>query len=153
MVLLQFSLTSTISTLAVAAVPELGFVLQAAGIGAALGSAVALRAQCRWRDVDTWQITTAWASLGLLSGVLIVAAAAPVVLEADDLVAGLQDAIVDRDSVAGELVVGAESASGGGSVRRERQRGGRGSVFRLSRCLRRCPPRLVRCEGARRGVP
>lgn len=76
MVLLQSSLTSATSTLAVAAVPELGFALQAAGIGAALGSAIALCAQRRWREVDTWRITTAWASFGLLIGFLVAAVAA-----------------------------------------------------------------------------
>ncbi|MGH2941414.1 MAG: hypothetical protein ACRDLN_01370 [Solirubrobacteraceae bacterium] len=71
MVLPQYSFFPTIWGLAVAAVPELGFVLQAAGLGAAAGSVVALCAQRRWRGVDTWRITTAWATLGLAVGVVV----------------------------------------------------------------------------------
>lgn len=44
---------------ALAPLPELGFALQLAGVGAAVGSAVALRAKHRAADVDTWRITTA----------------------------------------------------------------------------------------------
>lgn len=52
-------------------VPELGFLLQAVAIGTAVGAAVALRASRRDRHADTWAITTAWATLALLVGVLI----------------------------------------------------------------------------------
>jgi len=62
-----------VASLAVVPVPELGFVLQAGGVGAAIGSAVALRARRRDPDVDTWRITTAWATLGTIVGVAIVA--------------------------------------------------------------------------------
>ncbi len=34
------------------------------------------RAQRRWSDVDTWRVTTAWASLGLVLGLLMAAHAA-----------------------------------------------------------------------------
>lgn len=61
-----------VANLAVAPVPELGFVLQAAGLGAAIGSAVALRARARDAEVDTWRIATAWATLGMVVGVAIV---------------------------------------------------------------------------------
>lgn len=53
-----------------APVPEVAFILQVAAVGAALGSAVALRARRRDADVDTWRITAAWATLGLLVGVM-----------------------------------------------------------------------------------
>lgn len=56
--------------LALAPVPELAFALQLAGLGAALGAAVALRARRRWPTADTWRITTAWATLGLALGLL-----------------------------------------------------------------------------------
>lgn len=52
--------------------PELGFALQLAGFGAAIGSAVALRAKRRTPTADTWQITTRWATLGLVVGALLV---------------------------------------------------------------------------------
>jgi len=54
-----------------ASVPELGLVLQLAGLGAAVGAAVALRAKHRAATVDTWQITTAWATLGLVVGIVV----------------------------------------------------------------------------------
>lgn len=54
----------------VAPVPELAFVLQTTAVGTAIGSAVALRAKRRNPDVDSWSITTAWASLGLGLGAL-----------------------------------------------------------------------------------
>lgn len=56
---------------ALAPVPELGLVLQLAGFGAAIGSAVALRAKHRAPTVDTWRITTAWATLGLVLGAVV----------------------------------------------------------------------------------
>ncbi len=55
-------------SLALAPIPELGLALQLAGLGAAAGSAVALRARHRNPDVDAWRITTAWATFGLLVG-------------------------------------------------------------------------------------
>ena len=58
--------------LAVAPVPEVAFVLQAAAVGAAIGSAVGLRARRRDPHADTWRITTAWATLGLVAGAGIV---------------------------------------------------------------------------------
>lgn len=56
---------------ALAPLTELGFALQLAGVGAAVGSAVALRAKHRAADVDTWRITTAWATLGLAVGIAL----------------------------------------------------------------------------------
>lgn len=64
---------SVAALLAVAPVPELAFILQAAAVGAAIGSAVGLRARRRDVDADTWRITTAWATLGLIVGAGIVA--------------------------------------------------------------------------------
>ena len=55
-----------------APVPELAVALQAAAVGTAIGSAIALRAKRRNPDADTWAITTAWATLGLLCGGLAV---------------------------------------------------------------------------------
>ena len=63
---------AVVAGLAVAPVPELGFVLQAVGLGAAIGSAVALRARRHDADVDTWRVTTAWATLGMVVGAAIV---------------------------------------------------------------------------------
>ncbi len=54
----------------IAPLPELAFVLQTTAIGAALGSAVALRAKRRNPKADTWAITTAWAALGFAAGAL-----------------------------------------------------------------------------------
>lgn len=68
----QLPFVATYSPLAVTAVPEIAFALQLAGLGGAVGSAMALRAQRRWSDVNTWRITTAWASLGLVLGVLVI---------------------------------------------------------------------------------
>jgi len=53
-----------------APVPEVAFVLQVGAVGAAIGSAVALRARTRDADVDAWRITTAWATLGLVVGAI-----------------------------------------------------------------------------------
>jgi Na+/glutamate symporter len=58
--------------LSVSAVPELGLLLQLLALGTGVGSAVALRAKRRHRDADTWAITTAWATLGLIVGLAIV---------------------------------------------------------------------------------
>ena len=56
-----------------APVPEVAFALQVASVGGAVGAAVALRARRRDADADTWRITTAWATLGLVIGAGIVA--------------------------------------------------------------------------------
>lgn len=76
MTVLSFFLSAkarvVVASLAVAPVPELGFVLQIAGLGAAIGSAVALRARRRDPAADTWRITTAWATLGMIVGAAIV---------------------------------------------------------------------------------
>lgn len=55
----------------IAPVPELAFVLQITAVGTALGSAVALRAKRRNPQIDSWSITTAWATLGFLLGALV----------------------------------------------------------------------------------
>lgn len=65
------SLTVTFTS-ALAPITELAFVLQLAGLGAGIGSAVALRARHRDPDADTWRITTAWATLGLIVGSIAV---------------------------------------------------------------------------------
>lgn len=52
-------------------VPELDFVAQLVGLGAAVGAALALRMRRRHPEADVWAITTAWASLGAIVGVLI----------------------------------------------------------------------------------
>ena len=54
--------------------PQLAFVLQITAIGTAVGSGVAARAKRRNADADTWSITTAWATLGFVVGLGIVAA-------------------------------------------------------------------------------
>ena len=64
-------ISTALTSSALAPVPELGLVLQLAGLGAALGAAVALRAKHRAATVDTWQITTAWATLGLVVGIVV----------------------------------------------------------------------------------
>ncbi len=69
----QEATTAAEALLAVLApIPEVGLVLQSAAVGTALGSAIALRAKRRHDDADTWAITTAWATLGLVVGLLIV---------------------------------------------------------------------------------
>lgn len=55
----------------VAPIPEVGFVLQCAAVGTAVGSVIALRAKRRRDDADTWSITTAWATLGLVVGLMV----------------------------------------------------------------------------------
>ncbi len=60
----------------VSPVPELGFVLQLAAAGSAIGGAVALRARARRPEADVWQITTAWSLVGLVIGMAAVVAAA-----------------------------------------------------------------------------
>lgn len=59
-----------VASAALAPVPEVAFVLQVGAVAAAIGSAVASRARARDADVDTWQIVTAWATLGLVVGVI-----------------------------------------------------------------------------------
>lgn len=54
--------------------PQLAFVLQTTAVGTAVGSGIAARAKRRNADVDTWSITAAWASLGLVIGVVVVLA-------------------------------------------------------------------------------
>jgi hypothetical protein len=53
-----------------APLPALGFVLQVAALASAIGSGVALLAKRRDRDADTWAITAARGSLGLVVGVI-----------------------------------------------------------------------------------
>ncbi len=60
----------------VSPVPELGFVLQLAAAGSAIGGAVALRARARRPEADVWRITTAWSLVGLVIGLAAVAVAA-----------------------------------------------------------------------------
>lgn len=62
--------------LALAALPEVGFVLQVTSVGTLVGALVALRAKRRFAHADTWAITTAWTGLGLLAGLTIALAAA-----------------------------------------------------------------------------
>jgi hypothetical protein len=52
-------------------IPALSFLLQVVAVGSAIGAAVALRASRRSRHVDISAITTAWATLALIVGVLI----------------------------------------------------------------------------------
>ena len=60
----------------VSPVPELGFVLQLAAAGSAIGGLVALRAHALRPEADVWQITTAWSLVGLVIGVAAMAVAA-----------------------------------------------------------------------------
>lgn len=61
-----------VAVLAVGPVPELGFVLQGFGLGAAVGTLVAYRARRLGFEHDSWTITTRW-SLGvaLLSALVV----------------------------------------------------------------------------------
>lgn len=52
-------------------VSALSFLLQTVAVGSAIGAAVALRAKRRGRHADVWAITTAWATLALILGVII----------------------------------------------------------------------------------
>ena len=70
--LVSSALIAGIPVDAVAPVPAIGFILQMAALGTAIGSVVALRAKRRNPDTDTWAITTAWASLGLVIGTVAV---------------------------------------------------------------------------------
>ncbi len=65
-----------LAVLGLAALPEVGFVLQVASVSALVGALVALRAKRRFADVDTWAITTAWTGLGLVVGLVIALVAA-----------------------------------------------------------------------------
>jgi hypothetical protein len=58
--------------LALAPVADVGFVLQAGAVGAAVGGLVAARAQRRWPGADAARITAAWSWLGLAGGVAVV---------------------------------------------------------------------------------
>lgn len=60
----------------VSPIPELGFVLQLAAAGSAVGGLVALRARARRPEADVWRITTAWSLGGLVIGLAAVAVAA-----------------------------------------------------------------------------
>lgn len=71
--LVSSALIAGIPLVAVAPVPAIGFVLQVAALGTAIGSVVALRAKRRDPHADTWAITTAWASLGIVVGTVVVA--------------------------------------------------------------------------------
>lgn len=57
---------------AVAPSEDVAVVLQAAGIGALLGTAVAARRRTRTKRVDTWVITTRWTVAAAALGVLLV---------------------------------------------------------------------------------
>jgi hypothetical protein len=59
------------AVLALAALPEIGFVLQVTSVGTLVGALVALRAKRRFGHADTWAITTAWTGLALLVGLAI----------------------------------------------------------------------------------
>ena len=61
--------------LAVAPVPEIGFVLQAGAVGTAIGTAVAARARHRHNAADTARIVAAWTLLGLGIGTAVTAIA------------------------------------------------------------------------------
>ncbi len=50
--------------------PQLAFVLQTTAVGTAVGSGIAARAKRRNPEADTWAITTAWTTLGLVVGSL-----------------------------------------------------------------------------------
>lgn len=70
--ILPFDLAHRLLAVAlVGPVPALSFLLQAVAVGTAIGAAVALRASRRSLHADTWAITTAWATLALVVGVLI----------------------------------------------------------------------------------
>jgi hypothetical protein len=64
--------------LALAPLPDVGFVLQAGAVGTALGTAVAARARHRDPDVDATRITGAWTSAGLAVGSAVAAVSAVV---------------------------------------------------------------------------
>jgi len=68
----------TAAVLGLAALPEVGFVVQITSVGTLVGALVALRAKRRFADADTWAITTAWTGLALVVGLVIVVVAAVV---------------------------------------------------------------------------
>lgn len=59
----------------VAPVAPLGFILQVAGLGGLLGTALALRLRLRRRRVDCWTVVAAWTMLGavIALGIILVA--------------------------------------------------------------------------------
>jgi len=59
----------------VAPVAPLGFVLQVAGVGGLVGTALALRLRLRQRRVDCWMVVAAWTMLGagIALGITLVA--------------------------------------------------------------------------------
>jgi len=60
--MLALALVHIIGT--VAPVAPLGFVLQVAGLGGLVGTALALRLRLRRRRVDCWTVVAAWTMLG-----------------------------------------------------------------------------------------
>ena len=60
-----------VTTGTLAPVPELGFLLQLAALGGALGGLVAARARRRNTQADAAAITSAWAGLGLVVGLAL----------------------------------------------------------------------------------
>ena len=64
----------TFLPVALAPLPDVGFVLQCGAVGTAFGTAVAARARRRAPGTDTSRITGAWTLLGLGSGTLVAVA-------------------------------------------------------------------------------
>jgi Na+/glutamate symporter len=61
------------ASLALGPSPEVGVVLQAMALGGAIGALAAARSFRRTGDADRrWLITTRWATVGLVVGVLVV---------------------------------------------------------------------------------
>ena len=71
--MLALALLHVIGT--VAPVAPLGFVLQVAGTGGLVGTALALRLRLRRRRVDCWTVVAAWTMLGagIALGIVLVA--------------------------------------------------------------------------------
>lgn len=67
------ALAVTAALLAVAPIPELGFLLQFFGAGTAVGTFVAYRATQRNPDRETLPIQVRWGCVGLGAGLLAVA--------------------------------------------------------------------------------
>lgn len=61
----------TASFVAIAPVPEVGFVLQAGALGTAVGTLVAARARRRDPGVDAARISAAWSALGIVVGAAV----------------------------------------------------------------------------------
>ena len=68
--MLALALVHIIGT--VAPVAPLGFVLQVAGVGGLVGTALALRLRLRRRRVDCWTVVAAWTMLGAVVALAIV---------------------------------------------------------------------------------